>query len=74
VLALTGERALAERFPAFRRRIEAGRPLVDRCNRWQADLLARYRAAPEDGEARRQVRVPLLLSMNCVAAGLGWTG
>jgi phosphoenolpyruvate carboxylase len=74
VLALTGERALAERFPAFRRRIAAGRAMVDRCNRWQVGLLARYRAEPEDSEARRRARVPLLLSMNCVAAGLGWTG
>ena len=23
---------------------------------------------------RNQVRVPLLLSMNCIATGLGWTG
>ncbi len=69
---ITGEDALAERFPAFRRRISDGRPLIDRCNRWQVGLLARYRAG-ENGE-RVRVRVPLLLSMNCVASGLGWTG
>lgn len=72
LLQITGEDALAERFPAFRRRISDSRPLIDRCNRWQVGLLARYRAA-ENGE-RNRVRVPLLLSMNCIAAGLGWTG
>jgi len=72
LLQITGEDALAERFPAFRRRISDSRPLIDRCNRWQVGLLARYRAG-ENGE-RNRVRVPLLLSMNCIAAGLGWTG
>ncbi len=69
---ITGEDALAGRFPAFRRRISDVRPLIDRCNRWQVGLLARYRAG-KNGE-RDRVRVPLLLSMNCVASGLGWTG
>jgi phosphoenolpyruvate carboxylase len=69
LMQITGERELAERFPALRRRIGDVRPLVDRCNRWQVGLLARYRAGERD-----QVRVPLLLSMNCVASGLGWTG
>ncbi len=74
LLEITGEADLAERFPAFRDRIGGGRGMIDRCNRWQVGLLAHYRAAPEDSDEKRRVRVPLLLSMNCIAAGLGWTG
>mgnify|MGYP006270855927 CR=1 FL=1 len=74
VLAITGEGQIAERFPALVRRIGEVRPLIDRCNLWQVRLLNRYRAAPADGPERHEARVPLLLSMNCIAAGLGWTG
>lgn len=74
ILEITGEPELARRFPAFRRRIGEMRPLIDRCNFWQVSLLRRHRALPAEGEQRERVRVPLLLSMNCVAAGLGWTG
>ena len=74
VLAITGERQIAERFPALVRRIGEVRPLIDRCNLWQVRLLNRYRAAPAESPERHEARVPLLLSMNCIAAGLGWTG
>ena len=73
VLKIAGEPELAARFPAFRRRVDHVRPLIDRTGRWQVDLLAEYRAAPDD--AAREARLaPLLLSMNCIAGGLGWTG
>ena len=72
ILAITGETHVAERFPALRRRIGEVRPLIDRCNLWQVRLLNRHRTGDE--AARAEARVPLLLSMNCIAAGLGWTG
>ena len=72
LLAITGEDSLAARFPALRRRIGEVRPLIDRCNLWQVRLLNRHRTG--DATARGEARVPLLLSMNCIAAGLGWTG
>ena len=72
ILAITGESHLAERFPALSRRIGEVRPLIDRCNLWQVRLLNRHRTGDET--ARAEARVPLLLSMNCIAAGLGWTG
>jgi len=74
LLETAGDVALGGRFPGFRDCIEGSRAMIDRCNRWQVALLARYRAAPEDSDEKRRVRVPLLLSMNCIAAGLGWTG
>lgn len=72
VLRLTEGRTLAARFPAFLRRMEHVRPLIDRTNRWQVELLAEYRAAPD--EAKQAELPPLLLSMNVIAGGLGWTG
>lgn len=74
VLRLTGEPELALRFPAFLRRFEELRPMIDRCNGWQVDLLAEYRRRAAAGEDLAEVRTPLLLSMNRIAAGLGWTG
>jgi phosphoenolpyruvate carboxylase len=73
VLAITGGDDLSIRFPAFRRRYDHVKPLIDRTNRWQVELLAEFRATPE-GSGRDERLVPLLLSMNCIAGGLGWTG
>lgn len=73
VLAVTGGRELSARFPAFRRRYDHVKPLIDRTSRWQVQLLGEYRAAPE-GAPRDAILAPLLLSMNCIAGGLGWTG
>lgn len=74
VLRLAGGTRLAARFPALSHRIERVRPLVDACNRVQVDLLGRYRACEAEDPERRTIRVPLLLSMNCIASGLGWVG
>ncbi|BBE72502.1 phosphoenolpyruvate carboxylase [Oharaeibacter diazotrophicus] len=73
VLKVTGGSELSVRFPAFRRRHDHVKPLIDRGNRWQVQLLGEYRAA-SDGPAREAILAPLLLSMNCIAGGLGWTG
>lgn len=70
LLDVTGQTGLADRFPSFRRRIGEARPLIDRCNAWQVDLLKRHRTDP----AQHSLRVQLLLSMHCIATGLGWTG
>ena len=70
LLSVTEQESLADRFPSFRRRIGEARPLIDRCNAWQVDLLRRHRAEP----MRESLRVQLLLSMHCIATGLGWTG
>jgi phosphoenolpyruvate carboxylase len=74
ILDIVGGDELAFRFPAFRKRLKDARQDIDACNRWQVDLLTRYRSCDDDSDERRQTRVPLLLSMNCIATGLGWTG
>ncbi len=73
LLAITGESALAERFPDFRARLAHRLPTVNQVNREQIELLRRFRAAPE-GHEKEAFKAALLLSINCVAAGLGATG
>ena len=70
ILELTGEKSLCERFEGLRRRFERVRPMVDQANRWQIDLLRQTRG----GQDQKKLMMPLLMTMNCVAAGLGWTG
>jgi phosphoenolpyruvate carboxylase len=50
-------------------RCRALRPQLDRINLLQVDLLHRSRSEP-----RAPTSVPLMQTMNCIAAGLGWTG
>jgi phosphoenolpyruvate carboxylase len=44
--------------------------MIDQANRWQVDLLKDARAGKHEDKAL----APLLMTMNCIAAGLGWTG
>jgi phosphoenolpyruvate carboxylase len=71
ILELTGEAKLCERFEGLQRRFERVRPMVDQANRWQVDLLRETRRNGGGGDGKM---MPLLMTMNCVAAGLGWTG
>jgi phosphoenolpyruvate carboxylase len=74
LLRVTGEEAVAARFPALSRRVEGARALVDQVNLTQVRLLDQFRTLPEDAPDRLGVKVPLLLSMTCIASGLGWVG
>jgi phosphoenolpyruvate carboxylase len=60
--------ALGLRFPKMHARCEDLRPQLDRLNRLQIDLLRQSRAGASG------TTVPLMQSMTCIAAGLGWTG
>ncbi|WP_342715346.1 phosphoenolpyruvate carboxylase [Natronohydrobacter thiooxidans] len=60
---------ICARFPLMRGRFERVRPQLDMINRLQVDLLREARKPGTTG-----ISVPLMQSMNCVAAGLGWTG
>jgi phosphoenolpyruvate carboxylase len=70
VLQLSNALGLCERFPGFRRRFDRVRPMVDRANHWQVELLFEAR----QGKAKDKQLTPLLMTMNCIATGLGWTG
>ena len=72
LLWLSGDDELAARFQNYRVRLARRLPIIDRVNRQQIELLRQFRAGGNGGESGRLV--PLLLSMNCIASGLGWTG
>ena len=70
MLELSGSKVLCERFAGFRRRFDRVRPMVDQANKWQVQLLRQTR----EQKGSEALNMPLLATMNCVAAGLGWTG
>ncbi|KIC13592.1 phosphoenolpyruvate carboxylase [Leisingera sp. ANG-Vp] len=69
ILFLTGDSSLADRFPRLRARFGRVETMLREIHKTQVRLLREERA-----EKPSTVPVPLLQSMNCVAAGLGWTG
>ena len=77
VLKVTGEDELAGRFEPFYARVSRRQPILSQVGRQQVELIRRFRASKGDGRGnggeRRDDLVPLLVSINCIAAGLGWT-
>ncbi|WP_411351608.1 phosphoenolpyruvate carboxylase [Leisingera aquaemixtae] len=69
ILFLTGDSRLALRFPRLRARFGRVENMLREIHKTQVRLLQENRA-----EKPSTVPVPLMQSMNCVAAGLGWTG
>jgi phosphoenolpyruvate carboxylase len=74
LLRITGEERLGTRFPNFCDRMARRLPVLDQVGREQVRLIRRTRESKGAGGVRKGDLVPLLLSINCVAAGLGWTG
>jgi phosphoenolpyruvate carboxylase len=66
---LTGSAQPGLRFPNMHDRFRTISPQLARINRLQVALLRRARTEPGFATS-----VPLMQSMNCIAAGLGWTG
>lgn len=73
VLRVSGDDQIAERFPDFCRLLKDRLPTINEVNREQVELLRRFRSAKSEAE-REHYKAPLLLSINCIAAGLGATG
>ncbi len=73
VLALSGAREVAERFPRFRRRLARRLPTLNQVSQQQVELLRRVRATTGDAE-RQDYLAALLLSINCISSGFGATG
>ena len=69
ILTITGGANIAGRFRQYYSRLASRLPVIDAVNREQVELLRRYRAEPSD-----TIRVALLRSINCIAAGFGTTG
>lgn len=69
ILTLTGQGSLGTRFPNMTERFARVEGDLGHCHTAQIALLRRVRSGQSpDGTT------PLLQSMNCIAAGLGWTG
>ena len=69
ILLITGETKLGERFPRFSRKLERRGDILKQVGLAQVELVKRFREQDKQADL-----VALLLSINCVSAGLGWTG
>ena len=69
ILLITGETEPGERFPRFGRKLERRGDILTQVGLAQVELVKRYRE-----QGKQEDLVALLLSINCVSAGLGWTG
>ncbi|UVK36392.1 phosphoenolpyruvate carboxylase [Mesorhizobium sp. AR10] len=72
IVDLTGG-DLSARFPMFKRRFDNLRRQMDDIHRLQVDLLRNVRANTGTADQKRATDA-LLVSINCISAGLGWTG
>ena len=69
VLLVTGREQLGEQFPRFSRKLERRGEILKQVGLAQVELVRRFRETDKQEDL-----VALLLSINCVSAGLGWTG
>jgi phosphoenolpyruvate carboxylase len=74
VLKIGGEDEICARFPRHRERMERRLSVINQVGHEQVKLIEHFRNTDKKDEARQEYLVSLLLSINCVAAGLGWTG
>ena len=70
---VTGSELIADRFKEYQARLSQRLPTINEVNREQVDLLGRFRSARNEAE-KEDTKVPLLISISCIAAGLGATG
>jgi phosphoenolpyruvate carboxylase len=73
VLQVTGGNAIAERFGDYEERLASRLATINEVNREQVELLRLFRSA-EDEALKEEYKSALLLSISCIAAGLGATG
>ena len=69
MLLITGETKLGEQFPRFSRKLERRGAILKQVGLAQVELVKRFRE-----KGKQEDLIALLLSINCVSAGLGWTG
>ena len=75
VLNITGEEQLCDRFPNFKRHFYRRVESLNQVGIEQVELVKKFRTNDQiENTTIQDVLVPLLLSINCVAAGIGSTG
>lgn len=73
VKKITGERKLGNRFKKFSRKLQRRKQILNGVGIEQVRLVKKFRATKSKKQAHKEL-VSLLLSINCISAGLGWTG
>ncbi len=73
VLKITDEENLCQRFKKFNRKLNRRVPVLHQAGLEQVKLVEEFRKQSDEGDLEGGL-VPLLLSINCISAGLGWTG
>ncbi len=74
VLQITGEDQLCDRFPNFKRHFYRRSDSLNQVGIEQVELIKKFRDDEPNEKNIQDVLIPLLLSINCVAAGIGSTG
>ncbi len=74
VLAVNGTEEICARFPQYRERIGRRLSTLNHVGHEQVTLIKRFRSTDRSDPRRQEYLISLLLSINCVASGLGWTG
>ena len=74
LLKIVEQDGLCVRFPNFHQTMSARVEGIRQIGLEQVKLVKQFRSANTEENTYGNNLVPLLLSINCVAAGLGWTG
>lgn len=74
VRSIVGDTDFAARFPTFKRNFDRLRPEMDSIHALQVKLLQEVRGQAANASASKRPVNALLLSINCISSGLGWTG
>ena len=73
VRKVTGEKKLGSRFKKFNRKLQRRNRILNGVGMEQVRLVEQFRSAKNEKEGHDDL-MSLLLSINCISAGLGWTG
>ena len=73
IIQITGEEELAVRFKKFTRKLKRRSSILKRVGLKQVKLVKKFRECQDEEQAQKEL-ISLLLSINCVSSGLGWTG
>ncbi len=73
VLKIAGEKELLDRFPIFKRQFRRREEILNKVGLLQIKLIKRFRSRTGDKDQLDNL-VSLLLSINCISSGIGYTG
>ena len=74
ILQVTGEEQLCDRFPNFKRHFYRRNEALNQVGLEQVELVKKFRSEDFVNQSKQDVLISLLLSINCVASGIGSTG